>query len=141
MTRVRPRDPVPTLIAVAWRRIPSARARHTPLEQAQTHAQIGLAHARRGNMAMAVRSLARACSDFEDQLPTATLSPTGRRDLENLKSVVDRTLATSLRESGQCIAAKRVLQSLLATTNKYTGDLAQRCYDRDLGVDQAIRDF
>lgn len=113
----------------------------TQLELAQARAQVGLAHARQGNLAMASRSLARASAGFEGELPTTVLSAKGRRELESLKSVVDRTLATSLRESGQCVAAKRVLEALLTTTNMYTGDLDQRCYDRDLGIDQTLREF
>ncbi|AYQ27630.1 MULTISPECIES: hypothetical protein [unclassified Polaromonas] len=115
-----------------------ASANTSDFERTQTHAQIGLAHARLGNPVMAMPSLSRASRELEEQLPNLDLSEKGKKDLADLQNVVDRNLAVSLRESGQCLDAKEVLTMLNLRTRKYRGDMNMKCFDRELGHYKAL---
>lgn len=115
-----------------------ASANTSDFERTQTYAQIGLAHARLGNPVMAMPSLSRASRELEEQLPNLDFSERGKKDLVDLQNVVDRNLAVSLRESGQCLDAKEVLTILNLRTQKYRGDMNMKCFDRDLGHYKAL---
>jgi len=112
-----------------------------PLERAQARAQIGLANVRTGNMSIAGATLGRASTDLGAVLATRPLSTQGRAQLGNLRTVVDRNLATTLREAGQCAAAKRLLTGVQAATSRYSGDLKEKCFDRETGLYQALEQY
>lgn len=85
--------------------------------------------------------LSSASIDLDRSIALPSTSENGRKALGDLKLVVDRNLATALRDSGQCAAAKALLTSLQNTTSMYRGDLIAKCYDRDTGVFQSLADY
>ena len=111
------------------------------VQRAQARAQIGLASARQGNMSIAGASLGRASSDLGALTSNRPMTDRGRTELGNLSLIVDRNLATALRETGQCSAAKAILVGLQSATPRFRGDLKMKCFDRDTGLFQALEDY
>lgn len=112
-----------------------------PWDKAAAAAQVGLAKAQVGEFRSAGPVLATASFELRRNIEEASISESGRQDLVDLKQVVDRNLALALRESGQCVAAKKLLTSLEASKTKYSSDLGVKCLDRDTAVYQALGEF
>lgn len=110
-------------------------------ERAAAIAQVGLANGKLGNTSAAGHVLYRASIDLGDSIALATTSAGVKRKLAELKLVVDRNLATALRDSGQCAAAKQVLTPLLDASSEYRGDLKAKCFDRDTALYQALEEY
>lgn len=110
-------------------------------ERAAATAQIGLANVHRGEMRSAGPVLATASTELGLSIDESEISQSGRQQLADLKLVVDRNLAIALRESGQCKAARDLLNSIGASKTKYSADLTVRCLDRDTAVYQPLSDF
>lgn len=86
-------------------------------------------------------SLGGASLELKDVLENFSLSSRGRANLSDLSLLVDRNFATSLRETGQCRAAKEALMVLEIRTNLFAGNLKAKCFDRDTGFYQALEQF
>ncbi|MEO6280920.1 lipase/acyltransferase domain-containing protein [Roseateles sp.] len=112
-----------------------------PWDKATATAQVGLAKAKVGEFRSAGPVLATASLELGRNIEEADISEGGRNALSDLKQVVDRNLAIALRESGQCVAAKKLLESLPASKTKYSADLEVKCLDRDTAVYQALGEF
>jgi hypothetical protein len=113
----------------------------SPSERAAAVAQVGLANFKLGNTSAAGHVLSKASLDLAATIELSSTSAVGKFKLGELKVVVDRNLATALRDSGQCVAAKQLLTSLLDVTSDYRGDLKAKCYDRDTALYQALEEF
>lgn len=110
-------------------------------DKAAASAQLGIANLKLGNMSAAGHVLSKASVDLDKSIALPSTTNSGKRALGDFKLVVDRNLATALRESGQCVAAKAALESVLESTSKFRGDLKAKCYDRDSAVYQALDEF
>lgn len=110
-------------------------------DRASAAAQVGLANARLGQFRSASHVLASASVELERSIELPTISSAGRQQLTDLKNIVDRNLAVTLRESGQCQAAKVLLLSVPGSQTRYASDLATKCLDRDTGLYQALGEF
>jgi hypothetical protein len=112
-----------------------------PWDKATAAAQVGLAKAKLGEMRSAGPVLATASGELGRHIEEANISESGRQQLTELKQVVDRNLAIALRDSGQCVAAKRLLDSIEDSKATYSADLAVKCLDRDTAVYRPLAEF